>query len=179
MAYRVRDRYKTAEFLNKTMGYRIDPDLPDGFSLKFEDGTTTDCLVLLPEENKTKTLDWIFHTGLPSQQAYHIPPEVFVSDGGDGSIVGEWVKKMNNGVGGIHHLAYQVDSVQAVMDQMIKDGMAEFTSIKPIECDGLVQVFTKPSPYTGIIYEFISRGIHGFCKDSVKDLMKSTKDFSQ
>jgi len=29
---------------------------------------------------------------------------------------------------------------------------------------------------TGVIYEFIERGSHGFCVDNVKDLMESTKN---
>ena len=45
-------------------------------------------------------------------------------------------------------------------------------------CPGLVQVFTKPSELTGIIYELISREGDGFCEDNVKDLMNSTKDLS-
>jgi hypothetical protein len=43
--------------------------------------------------------------------AYHIAPEIFVSDGSPGSIVGDWVAA-RGGVGSIHHLAYQVPSVK-------------------------------------------------------------------
>ena len=53
-------------------------------------------------------------------------------------------------------------------------GYAEFTSAQPMKCPGLTQVFTKPSELTGVIYEFIERGEHGFCKDNVKALMDST-----
>ncbi len=179
VAYRVRNRLETAEFLIRMLGYRIDPELPDGFSLQFDDGSTTDCLVLLPPEKKVTELAWTFHQPeFNNNQEYHLPPEIFVSDGGKGSIVGEWVKRMNGGVGGIHHLAYQVESVQNTMDRLLDNRLAEFTTDNPIRCEGLEQVFTKPSPFTGIIYEYISRGIQGFCRESVKDLMKSTKDFS-
>ena len=41
---------------------------------------------------------------------------------------------------------------------------------------GLVQVFTKPSELTGVIYELINREGEGFCKDNVKALMESTKN---
>jgi hypothetical protein len=33
----------------------------------------------------------------------------------------------------------------------------------------------KPSELTGVIYEFIEREGVGFCRDSVKELMESTK----
>jgi 4-hydroxyphenylpyruvate dioxygenase-like putative hemolysin len=102
-------------------------------------------------------------------------PEIFVSDGSPDSIVGKWVAK-RDGVGGIHHLAYQVGSVQAKMDEWREKGYAEFTTAAPLTCPGLTQVFTQPSALTGVIYEFIERGVHGFCKDNVKDLMLSTAD---
>jgi 4-hydroxyphenylpyruvate dioxygenase-like putative hemolysin len=81
-------------------------------------------------------------------------------------------------VGGIHHLAYQVDSVESKMNEWRKKGYAEFASQDPLTCPGLVQVFTKPSSLSGIIYELIERDEHGFCKDNVKNLMESTKGLS-
>ena len=57
-------------------------------------------------------------------------------------------------------------------------GWAEFTSEQPLSCEGLTQVFTKPSALTGVIFEFIERGHFGFCKDNVKALMESTKDIN-
>lgn len=179
IAYRVQDRKKTAEFLRATLGYRIDPELPEGFRITFDDGTTADCLVLLPPEKLSEELIWkLAQTDFLGGQEYHLAPEIFVSDGVPGSIVGDWVKKMNGGLGGIHHLAYQVESVEETMKEMKAKGLAEFTTEKPIVCEGLTQVFTRPSPFTGIIYEFISRGKQGFCQSSVKHLMTSTRDFS-
>ncbi len=109
--------------------------------------------------------------------SYHAPPEIFVSDGKPGSIVGDWVLERSD-IGGIHHIAYQVEDVEAVMSEWRKKGYAEFYSNEPIVCQDpdLVQVFTKPSKLTGVIYEFINREGAGFCKDSVKSLMESTKD---
>lgn len=107
--------------------------------------------------------------------AYHLAPEIFVSDGPPESIVGKWVAARNN-IGGIHHLAYQVESVESTMKEWKDKGYAEFATDKPLTCPGLTQVFTKPSELTGIIYEFIERGEHGFCKDNVKALMESTKE---
>lgn len=103
----------------------------------------------------------------------HVAPEIFVSEGTPESIVGKWVAA-RNGVGGIHHLAYQVDSVADKMQEWKEKGYAEFTTDSPLTCPGLTQVFTKPSALTGVIYEFIERGQHGFCKDNVKNLMLST-----
>jgi hypothetical protein len=72
-------------------------------------------------------------------------------------------------------MAYQVDSVEQTMKEWLEKGYAEFTSDDVLKCDGLTQVFTKPSHLTGIIFEFINRTEHGFCKDNVKNLMESTK----
>ena len=61
--------------------------------------------------------------------------------------------------------------------ELEEKGYAEFYSEKPISCKDpdLTQVFTKPSKLTGVIYEFINREGAGFCKDSVKSLMESTR----
>ena len=109
---------------------------------------------------------------------FHAPPEIFVSDGPDGSIVGDWVKE-RDGVGGVHHIAYQVDDVDSKMKEWKEKGYAEFYSEKPLVCSEteLVQVFTKPSELTGLIYELIKRGEgdKGFCEKNVKALMESTR----
>jgi 4-hydroxyphenylpyruvate dioxygenase-like putative hemolysin len=81
------------------------------------------------------------------------------------------------GIGGIHHLAYQVDSVEQTMRKWQAKGFAEFSTDDVLRCPDLVQVFTKPSQLTGVIYEFIERGKHGFCADNVKNLMNSTKAY--
>ena len=82
--------------------------------------------------------------------------------------------KERGGVGGIHHLAYQVGDVYEIMQKWKKEGLAEFTTENPISSGDLVQCFTKPHPITGIIYEFIYRTKKGFNVDNVKDLMRST-----
>lgn len=178
IAYRVKDRFKTAEFFINCFGYRLEPELPDGFKIDFEDGSSAKCLVLLPPERMSDDAPWkhLQMTG-SSQQVYHLPPELFVSDGSPDSVVGKWVAA-RDGVGGIHHLAYQVDSVRETMKEWQQKGYAEFTTDDPLTCPGLTQVFTKPSALTGVIYEFIEREAQGFCQDNVKDLMESTKDLS-
>jgi 4-hydroxyphenylpyruvate dioxygenase-like putative hemolysin len=105
---------------------------------------------------------------------YHMSPEIFVSDGTPDSIVGQWVAA-RGGIGGVHHMAYQVESVEKTMEEWRMKGYAEFTSEKPLTCPGLTQVFSLPSILTGVIYEFIERGAQGFCKENVKSLMESTK----
>ena len=154
----------------------------------FPDGSKAKCIALEPPEKpKVENLHWVInqYVGNPFLDdhevekelfaQFHLPPEIFVSDGTPDSIVGKWVER-RDGVGGVHHMAYQVESVEKTMALWKEKGYAEFSSEKPLTCPGLTQVFTKPSALTGVIYEFIERGAQGFCKDNVKDLMQSTKD---
>jgi len=183
IAYRSKDRYKTAEFFEKCFGYSIGTE----FELKFDDGSTTDCLALVPPETRhPETSMWKYNVLMGLNHAgpgdpidaikceYHAPPEIFVSDGKEGSIVGDWVME-RGGVGGIHHIAYQVKDVEATMHSWRQLGFAEFLSDEPWQCPGLKQVFTKPSELTGVIYELITREGKGFCELNVKGLMESTK----
>ena len=151
--------------------------------MDFGDGTTAKCIALEPPEKILTDMPWIGNDVMYRQKEdytqeymaeWHLAPEIFVSDGSPGSIVGDWVAA-RGGIGGIHHLAYQVESVENIMAQWKQMGYAEFTSETPLTCPGLTQVFTKPSELTGVIYEFINRGEHGFCKENVKGLMESTK----
>jgi len=188
IAYRVKDRQKTAKLFRDCFGYTIGTE----FDLKFDDGSVTDCIALAPPEIRhPETKSWIQKRILPSVYAgpgdpvyqmdceFHAPPEIFVSNGPDGSIVGDWVAE-RGGVGGVHHMAYQVDDVAAVMEEWKNKGYAEFYSEEPLVCQetDLVQVFTKPSELTGVIYELIRRGKDnkGFCEVNVKALMESTRD---
>ena len=179
IAYRTKNRHKTADFFVSAFGYVMDTE----FQIEFDDNSKADCLTLTPPEERhwdTKLWKQKFMLADPITEInvdaeYHAPPEIFVSDGPEGSIVGNWVTK-RNGVGGIHHIAYQVSDVEATMHSWGQLGYAEFLSDKPLECPGLKQVFTKPSELTGVIYELISRRGQGFCKDNVKNLMESTKE---
>ena len=186
IAYRVKNRYKTADFFYKAFRYKIGTE----FQIEFDDGSKADCLALTPPENRPeKTYDWVLKSDVNAWAAgpgdplysveceYHSPPEIFVSDGPEGSNVGDWVAARNN-IGGIHHIAYQVDDVTAAMKEWKEKGYAEFLSDEPMTCPGLDQVFTKPSELTGVIYELISRTGDGFCEDNVKELMTSTKELS-
>ncbi len=178
IAYRVKDRFKTARMFVECFGYRIADDLPDGFKIEFDDGSCADCLVLLPPEQSSGNMPWMVeHFFNDDYVNYHMSPEIFISDGTVDSIVGKWVAE-RGGIGGIHHMAFQVDSVEKKMKEWVEKGFVEFASQQPLVCPGLVQVFTKPSELTGCIYELIERENHGFCKDNVKALMESTKDFT-
>ena len=178
IAYRVKDRYESSSFFKEAFGYKIGTE----FQVEFDDGSKADCLALVPSETRhPDTSLWTYFSLQaapyePVKSEYHAPPEIFVRDGGAGSIVGDWVEE-RGGVGGVHHIAYQVSDVKTVMDKWKKEGYAEFYSEEPISCKDpdLIQVFTKPSKLTGVIYELISREGDGFCKDSVKSLMESTK----
>ena len=184
IAYRVKNRYDTAQFLRLTLGYKIGTE----FQIEFDDGSKADCLALVPPERRPHLTEnwintathcyenieeWTDEGGCEEDITMHAPPEIFVSDGPPGSIVGDWVAD-RNGVGGVHHIAYQVSDVAGTMKKWKDAGYAEFLSDKPLTCPGLEQVFTKPSELTGVIYELISREGDGFCEDNVKNLMLST-----
>ena len=178
IAYRVKDRFKSARLFIECLGYRIAEDLPEGFKIEFDDGSSADCLVLLPPEQATGNAPWMTEHYFDHDFVnYHMAPEIFLSDGTNDSIVGKWVAE-RGGVGGIHHMAFQVESVENKMREWEAKGYVEFATEHPLTCPGLVQVFTKPSELTGVIYELIEREKHGFCKDNVKALMESTKDFT-
>jgi 4-hydroxyphenylpyruvate dioxygenase-like putative hemolysin len=185
VAYRVKDRWKTVEFFKAALGYHVQQE----FTIDFGEGQTAQCVALEPPEKQPFPVSWTYGgvnyfpknpDGLVQEvlQTYHLPPEIFVSDGSPGSIVGNWVDA-RGGIGGIHHIAYQVDNVAKIMQEWKEKGYAEFTSDEPMKCPELTQVFTKPSILTGVIYEFIERGEFGFCKDNVKALMLSTEKFIQ
>ena len=91
---------------------------------------------------------------------YHLAPEIFISEGTPDSIVGKWVSE-RGGIGGIHHLAYEVDDVEKTQKEWLEKGYVEFSSEKPFECDDLTQIFTKPSELFGITIELIKRKKHG------------------
>lgn len=184
IAYRVKDRYKTASFFKKAFGYKVGTE----FQVEFDDNSKADCLALVPPEVRhEETRLWKYNILMGAHYAgpgdpvysikceYHAAPEIFVSDGPQESIVGDWVKE-RGGVGGVHHIAYQVDDVAATMHSWAQLGYAEFLSEEPMTCPGLKQVFTKPSELTGVIYELIERDGDGFCEANVKRLMESTKE---
>ena len=170
IAYRVANRDLAAEFLINAFGYKIEDD----FSINFDDGTSAICYALTSSDVKDSS-NVVNSMCIYNDDVYYPPPQIFVSEGTEGSIVKEWVTK-RGGVGGVHHIAYQTDDVASAMRKWKDNGWAEFTTEEPIVSDGLHQCFTKPHPITGVIYEIISRTSKGFNVDNVKNLMESTKD---
>jgi 4-hydroxyphenylpyruvate dioxygenase-like putative hemolysin len=178
IAYRVKDRNNTAKFFMKAFGYTKQQE----FELTLPDGSVARCIALEPPEKLENNLPWA-HLAIPNVGVdpieYHLAPEIFVSDGPPGSVIGDWVAN-RAGVGGVHHMAYMVNSVADEMDRWRGMGY-KFLSDKPLHCKDddpeLYQVFTEPCEVTGgVIYEFIQRGKYGFCKANVANLMDSTKD---
>ena len=121
IAFRTKDRFATANFFIECFNYRIADDLPDGFEIKFDDNSIAKCLVLVPSELKHNHAPWIsevYHGGEFLQM--HMAPEIFISDGDENSIVGQWVKENGSK---IHHIAYQVDDVEKKCKSGKKKGM--------------------------------------------------------
>ena len=168
IAYRVKDRNKTASFIKKVYGYHLQQE----FEIQLDDGTCARCIALQQYHGKPEM--FILHSNHLDQD-YHLAPEIFVSDGPPGSLIDRWVEQWGRGVGGIHHLAYMVPNVAEHMKYWQANGLATFTTDEPLTCEGVRQVFTDPHPLTGIVYEFIEREEFGFCKDNVSKLMDSTK----
>lgn len=181
VAYRVKDRAATVAFFVNAFGYKPQTE----FEITLEDGSSAKCASLEPPEKEVAGMPFLcasyVNVGprVPQEQVeYHLAPEIFVSDGPPGSVIDKWVDEWAHGMGGIHHLAYQVGSVRDTMKVWMDNGWAEFTTPDPLACEDLTQVFSKPNRNTGVIYEFIERhGQHGFCKGNVSRLMSSTKDF--
>lgn len=179
LAYRVQDRFKAANTLKAMLGYSVATE----FDIKFDDGSTAECIAMTPPEknnpiDKIIAIPWTTRSaGIEKPIEHHLAPEIFISDGSEDSIVGEWVRS-RGGVGGIHHAAYQVDNIDDVVEKWRSAGI-EFLSDSIIDCpeDDLRQIFTKPMEVMGgIIFELIERGEKGFCQNSVKNLMNSTKE---
>tara|TARA_R110002020_G_scaffold215614_4_gene422847 strand:- start:324 stop:881 length:558 start_codon:yes stop_codon:yes gene_type:complete len=178
LAYRVRDRFEAANTLKSILGYSIATE----FDIKFDDGSTAECIAMVPPEKDNRLsevvdIPWMVKSvGIKKPLEHHLAPEIFISDGSEDSIVGAWVRA-RDGVGGIHHAAYQVDNIDDVVEQWRSAGV-EFLSDSIVDCpeDDLRQIFTKPMEVMGgIIFELIERGDKGFCQNSVKNLMNSTK----
>ena len=179
IAYRVQDRKATAKKFSDLFGYIIGTE----FDIQFDDGSTADCIAMVPPEkdngiNVVLPIPWsVAAVGVGKPVEHHLAPEIFISDGTDESIVGNWVAE-RRGVGGIHHMAYQVNNIKQTVEQWRLSGI-QFLSEGIIDCpeDDLRQIFTKPLEAAGgVIFELIERGDKGFCQNSVKDLMNSTKE---
>ena len=176
IAYRVKSRDFTVNYIKELFAYKHGAE----FEISFEDGSKAKCIALVPPEkvHESVPFNMSFPAVGPLVTEYHMAPEIFVSEGTDGSIVDKWVNSTPNGQGGIHHLAYSVRSIEEKVKQFKKRGV-KFLSDDIIDCpeDNMRQIFTKPQPLLGgVIIELIERGDKGFCQNSVKELMESTDD---
>ena len=96
------------------------------------------------------------------------------------SVVWQYVEKYGPRV---HHTAFYTEDVLNVVDYQMKQRIP-FTTEKMIGSKdrGILQIFSKPSPYHHEITEYIQR-FHGFTgffdKGNVADLMRSTKEFNK
>lgn len=167
LALRTFDRISTANFFIEAFNYKIQAEFEIVFDEEKNDKAL--CLALEPPQKISKEMPFIIDS---TYGEYHLAPEIFVSEGTEGSIVHNWCIE-NKGTA-IHHIAYQVDSVEETMKLWQEKGWAEFTSEKPFSCDGLTQIFTKPK--LGYVIEFITRKEFGFCSANVKSLMSSCLD---
>ena len=159
IALRVADRHKAVNFFQSMLNYEVGAE----FDIDFDDGSKAECYALIPP--------------LLPIVLVREGPEIFISDGTPGSIVGDWVEA-RGGVGGVHHIAYKVKDIDSIVNYWRSKGTVEFITDDIIDCpdDDLRQIFTKPLDYMGgIIIELIERGSKGFCQNSVRDLMNSTK----
>lgn len=175
IAIRSKNRHQTADFL-KEFGWEYHTQ----FDLKFDDGSTTDCLVLKPSDKLYNSIPSLIKWFVPLSESlrdavdieisYQLPPEIFISDGATESIVGQWVAKHGTMV---HHLAFRVEPKVIEWWLQTKPNM-KFLSKEPIICEGLKQIFIQ-FPDSPLVAELIERTDEGFCRDSVKKLMESTK----
>jgi len=167
IAYRVKSREESANFLAAILGYKVGTE----FEIVFDDNSTAKCSTMIPPEKRFNVIN------IEAGGLRHVAPEIFISDGDENSIVGQWVEA-RSGVGGIHHMAYQVSEIDSKVKKWRESGV-EFLTDDVIDCpdDNLRQIFTKPlENLGGIIIELIERGDKGFCQNSVKHLMESSKD---
>jgi catechol 2,3-dioxygenase-like lactoylglutathione lyase family enzyme len=172
IAYRTFNRDKTVAFFMEAFGYKKQAE----FEIFFNDEKTDKalCIALEPPEKINPKMPFtIHHIGFDGETDYHMAPEIFVSEGTPGSIVWNWVQA-RGGIGGIHHIAYEVPDVEAKRKEWIEKGWGDFTSKTAFKCDDLTQIFTVPHSLTGMVYEFIERKGHGFCAANVLELMRST-----
>lgn len=181
LAFRTFDRKKAVSFLCDALGYREATQFQIDFDKEKNDIAI--CSVLEPSDRvDTKLLlPWIYTaTFVKIDQNYVLSPEIFVSEGTEGSIVYNWSKSHSGA--GLHHIALQVSEESTVEQEMrrwLDNGWCEsFTSSEPFKCDEMSQIFTKPSSVLGVIFELIKRKESGFCRDSVLSLMESTRDLS-
>lgn len=137
--------------------------------MQLTDYQFSDCYTIGTENAETMVFRW-----------KDTKPAIVASYGWESSsVVWQYVEKYGPRV---HHVAYYTQDVLKTVDFQMKRNI-EFTTEKMIgSADrGILQIFTKPSPYSHEITEYIER-FHGFAgffdKGNVGNLMRSTKSFN-
>ena len=186
LAWRVKDRWATANFFVEAFGYRVQKmeDGTDEFKIDFGDGQFAQCVALEPPEKVETKLPrpWVFniplsgYSSIGESQEYHLPPEIFISDGTPDSIVGKWGRAAQR-CGRNPPFGLPKRRRGCYDERVEREGLvAVHHRREPIACPGLEQVFSKPNELLGgVIIEFIKREKYGFCASSVKKLMESSK----
>lgn len=177
LAFRTLDRDGCVKFLQEALGYKTQAE----FEIQIGEDQTdlAKCTALEPGDRLSSGLPWqISAPWLGGSQKYVLSPEIFVSQGSPGGTIERWCQA--RGGAGLHHIALQIPdgtTVETEMQTWLRKGWAEgFTSAEPLKCEGLTQIFTRPSILTGVIFELIQREQRGFCAENVSQLMDSTKD---
>ena len=98
IAYRVKDRHEASRFFQSMFGYEVGTE----FDVEFDDGSKAECYALVPP--------------IVSPVMVREGPEIFISDGTSGSIVGNWGES-RGGAGGIHHIAYRTRKIDTLVEE--------------------------------------------------------------
>ena len=132
-------------------------------------------------ENFASTLSWLgyhrvqefalFGGDVRSYALQGPGPEIFVSEGSYGTIVGKWVLEHGDG---LHHIAFEVANVVTAAEDL----PFNFGEIVTCGCPKpLTQVFSQRTEF-GFIVELLTKNGHpGFCPGNVERLMEASREF--
>lgn len=153
MTYRVKDRQAAAKFFTEGLKYRQISDT--------QIVGVGNCIDLAPpevksgyESHRSKLVDLAAGMlDVPNWVSFHAPPRVLILEGNAGSDVEKWVSQ---GRPGIYSLTYEVFDVSSTVHIWRQSGLASFSTVRPIERDGLTIAYSDPHPITGVVYELIN-----------------------
>lgn len=163
IAWRTPDRDGAVKFFEQ-LGYK-EVDVFNPFEGEEGPNAEIRCSVMVPAEKYLPDeQDIPYHLlTLVNNVMFHMAPEIFISEGPSGSIVGDWVIHRNVlGHGGIHHIAYQTFQIKKTKRALEEAGIEFVGDIIDCPDDNLKQVFSKPIRHLGdIVIELIQRGDKG------------------
>ena len=110
----------------------------------------------------------------------HVYCRVLEGEGHDFTIVlgqgveewSEYTRKMTANGPVLHHIATAVADIDAATAELKAKGVP-LMSDRPVEAEGLRQIFTQRIPATGVVHEIIQRtdGRRGFASDNIRELV--------